>query len=261
MAQFTPNTRNMLAAIKKKAQGKKTVFVSGNFNIVHPGHLRLLKFASECGEYLVVGVHRDKTQNPTLLDEKFRLEGIQSITWVDFGFLLKDEPEEFIRALCPAIVVKGKEHEDLYNPELDAVNSYGGKLLFGSGDSSFSLAELLKNESERIVTSSIVKNRAFMGRHGIEWPVLTKALDRFKNVNVAVIGEVIVDEYINCDALGMSREDPTIVVSPADKKKFIGGAGIVAAHARTMGAITDFFLWWEKMKQVGLPKENSRNMV
>lgn len=34
----------------------------------------------------------------------------------------------------------------------------------------------------------------------------------------------------------MSQEDPTIVVTPLSTKKFIGGASIVAAHAKTLGA-------------------------
>ena len=39
--------------------GRRIVFVSGNFNIVHPGHLRLLQFAAECGDFLAVGVNAD----------------------------------------------------------------------------------------------------------------------------------------------------------------------------------------------------------
>ena len=39
----------------------------------------------------------------------------------------------------------------------------------------------------------------------------------------------------------MSQEDPTIVVTPIDSKKFIGGAGIVSSHAVGLGAKVDFF--------------------
>jgi len=38
----------------------------------------------------------------------------------------------------------------------------------------------------------------------------------------------------------MSQEDPTIVISPIDSRKFIGGAGIVAAHAAGLGANVNF---------------------
>ena len=55
---------------------------------------------------------------------------------------------------------------------------------------------------------------------------------------MCVIGDVIIDEYINCHPLGMSREEPNIVVTPIDSQKFLGGAGIVAAHTVGLGATT-----------------------
>jgi len=45
-----------LAGILRKIKGQRLVFVSGNFNVIHPGHLRILRFANECGDCLVVGV-------------------------------------------------------------------------------------------------------------------------------------------------------------------------------------------------------------
>lgn len=56
-----------------------------------------------------------------------------------------------------------------------------------------------------------------------------------------MIGDTIVDEYVMCDPLGMSQEDPTIVVTPISSNKFLGGAGIVAAHARGLGAHVSFY--------------------
>ena len=49
------------------------------------------------------------------------------------------------------------------------------------------------------------------------------------------------DEYIDCDPLGMSQEDPSLVVTPIQSEKFIGGAAIVAAHARSLGADVRYF--------------------
>ena len=39
---------------------REMVFVSGTFNVLHPGHLRLLKFAKANGDRLVVGVLTDR---------------------------------------------------------------------------------------------------------------------------------------------------------------------------------------------------------
>ena len=58
---------------------------------------------------------------------------------------------------------------------------------------------------------------------------------------MVVIGDLIVDEYINCEPLGLSQEDPTIVVTPIRHDRFIGGAGIVAAHAQGLGAQVNYF--------------------
>jgi len=55
-----------------------------------------------------------------------------------------------------------------------------------------------------------------------------------------VIGDLIIDEYITCQPLGMSQEDPTLVVTPLDSVRFVGGAGIVASHAASLGANVSF---------------------
>ena len=213
----------------------RIVFVSGNFNIIHPGHLRLLKFAADCGDYLAVAVNADGGLN-TLLPERLRLDGVRSISLVNFAFILHGEPEDFIRVLKPEIVVKGKEHERRENPERAAVESYGGTLLFSSGEVRFSSLDLLQRELLETNFSAIRKPADFPVRHGFSVDDLTAVVRGFANLRVLVVGDLIVDEYINCEPLGMSQEDPTIVVAPIKQDRFVGGAAIVAAHARGLGA-------------------------
>jgi rfaE bifunctional protein kinase chain/domain len=226
--------------IKKKFSRKRVVFVSGNFNIIHPGHLRLLRFAKECGDCLVAGV-LDNNALGSFIDEKLRLEGLQAIAWVDYAFILRESPVAFIEKLKPAFVVKGKEHEERENPEKDVLNQYGGKLLFSSGEISFSSIDLMKTEWKELSVSSIKKPADYLHRHQFSFGELIEISDRMKGLKVCVLGDTIVDEYITCDALGMSQEDPTIVVTPVAWEKFIGGAGIVALHARGLGADVQFF--------------------
>ena len=81
----------------------------------------------------------------------------------------------------------------------------------------------------------------FANRHGFTLNALIERLHLFKGLRVLVIGDLIVDEYIECDPLGMSQEDPTLVVTPLETMRFVGGAGIVAAHASGLGAEVDYF--------------------
>lgn len=214
---------------------KKIAFVYGNFNILHPGHLRLLKFAKESCKYLVVGVNSDKlANNANLLQEDIRLESIKATSYVDEAFLLNEDILEYIKRKKPDVLVKGKEFENRYNPEEEIMKSYGGKILFSSGEIGLSSLNLLNDFDTSFLNLS--HDNKFIKRHKVEKSKLVDYINKFSNLNVLVIGDTIIDEYITCDAIGMSQEDPTIVVTPISNKKFIGGAAIVASHAKTLGA-------------------------
>lgn len=225
--------------VRTKAAGRSIAFVSGNFNTVHPGHLRLLRFAADCAEYLVVGVNNNSTAG-TLLPQELRLEGIQSIGLVNHALLLPSTPEDFISALRPHTVVKGREHAGRHNPEQGIVESYGGRLIFSSGEMRFSSMDLLRQEILETNLSTILRPRDFMVRHSIAMSDLRSVMKRFDGMRVTVVGDLIVDDYITCDPVGMSQEDPTIVVTPIKEDRFLGGAAIVASHARKLGANVRF---------------------
>lgn len=218
----------------------KRVFVHGKFEVLHPGHLRLLKFAKDSGAILEVGIYPDSS-GAYIVPQDLRLEAVSSSIFVDKAFILDSSPEEYIRATQPDIVVKGSEHENMPNPEADVLKEYGGKLIFSSGDSRFSSIELLRAELQDIDIASIKKPKEFYSRHHFDDEDLKSVLSRFESIKAIVIGDTIVDEYIACEALGMSQEDPTIVVSPILSEKFLGGAGIVAAHTKGLGATVSFF--------------------
>jgi rfaE bifunctional protein kinase chain/domain len=218
-----------------------TVFISGNFNVIHPGHLRLFRFASESGDCLVVAVKSDRIAgDDAYVQEKLRLEGVSSNSWADDSFLIDEPVTAVIQRLKPDIVVKGKEHQSKFNPEQEVVDSYGGKLIFGSGEVAFSSIDLLKKEFYQSTMDDISIPLEYMARHGIKNSRLINLIKDFSSISVCVIGDLIVDEYITCEPLGMSQEDPTIVVTPVDTTQFIGGASIVAAHAAGLGAKVDF---------------------
>jgi rfaE bifunctional protein kinase chain/domain len=218
---------------------EKIVLVSGNFNIIHPGHLRLLKFASEVGDFVVVGITPDGSRDVSVPAE-MRLEAMQAISLVDYAVILSEPVESFILRLRPHLVVKGKEHENQQNSEESAVASYGGQLLFSSGETLFSSLDLLRHEYVGSPAGSAVIPMDYLRRNQIGAKELHAALRKIAGMRILVIGDLIIDEYISCDPLGMSQEDPTIVVMPIETKSFIGGAGIVGAHAKGLGANVRF---------------------
>ena len=214
------------------------VLVSGQFNVIHPGHMRLMQFAKACGGRLVVAVMSDRIAGKdAYVPQDLRLIGVRSNTLIDDAFIADEDISSVIERLRPNIVVKGKEHEGRYNPELSALGSYGGRLMFSSGESIFSSVDLIRREFRDVDYRAIKYPDVFAVRHGIDVKKLQSRLGKFAGLRVLVVGDVIVDEYITCQPRGMSQEDPTIVVTPVDSVRFIGGAGIVAAHAAGLGAV------------------------
>jgi rfaE bifunctional protein kinase chain/domain len=220
---------------------KPKVLVYGNFNVLHPGHLRLLRFAKEQGENLTVGIQSDRIAgNSAYVPEQLRLDGIRSNNLVDESFIFDESVSELIARIKPDIVVKGKEHEDSINPEILELKKYGGKLVFSSGETIFSSYDIIVQEFKNINRSTIQFPSEYLLRHNIEPSRIVEITKSFRNLKICVIGDLIIDEYITCEPLGMSQEDPTIVVTPIDVNRFIGGAGIVSAHASGLGAHVNF---------------------
>ena len=214
---------------------KKTVLVAGRFNIVHPGHLRLLHFAKSRGEHLIVAVFENDSE--TFVDLSDRLAAVEALDMVSEVIPIPEE--ELIRLIekvRPTFVVKGKEHEIGPNPEKEILSSYGGRLIFGSGETQFSSRDLLARDLLEPPSVNFRDARNFLAKHKISQDKLISTIEDFTKAKALVVGEVILDEYTYCDPLGMSQEDPTIVVTPVDTKVFLGGAGIVAAHLNALGA-------------------------
>ena len=236
MTTVLDHSQTVIREVRQQVpRGKRMAFVSGNFNIVHPGHLRLLKFAAENSDVLVVGVNPDGTPGVTIPAE-MRVEGIGAISMVDHVVLLDEPAQSVIAKMQPDIVVKGKEHEGGYNPEQAAVDAYGGKLLFSSGEVRFASLNLLQREYFETDPSTIQKPHDYPARYGFNIEDLKADIAKMAGLRVLVLGDLIIDTYVECEPLGMSREDPTVVVTPLDEKVFVGGAGIVAAHAEGLGA-------------------------
>ena len=100
-----------------RSQGLRIVFTNGCFDILHRGHLQLLKESAGFGDILVVGLNTDgsvrklKGDQRPVNDEDFRCLMMASLELVDAVTLFDEEtPLELIRALQPDVLVKGGDY-------------------------------------------------------------------------------------------------------------------------------------------------------
>jgi len=215
-------------------QGKTIAFVSGNFNVIHPGHLRMFKFASEVADLVVIGVNVDGTPGVNV-PLSVRIDAISNLPLVQQIVIVDNNVINLIKELTPNWIVKGKEFESQKNIEEDIAKEIGAKIIFSSGEILYSDQAVINEEFQRVSLNNISIKTPYCDRHGFSTGDVIKSLNKLAGLNVLVIGDTIIDEYVTCEPLGMSQEDPTIVVTPIDTKVFVGGAGIVAAHAHGLG--------------------------
>ncbi|MDD4183439.1 MAG: adenylyltransferase/cytidyltransferase family protein [Candidatus Omnitrophica bacterium] len=110
-----------LSALKKiveslKKKNKRIVFTNGCFDIIHPGHIKILKDSKSKGDVLVIGLNSDssvrriKGRARPIMDEKARSKVLEAIELVDFIVIFdEDTPLEVIKALRPDYLVKGED--------------------------------------------------------------------------------------------------------------------------------------------------------
>jgi rfaE bifunctional protein kinase chain/domain len=219
------------------SKDKRLVLVFGIFNVVHPGHIRLLNFARELGAHLNVGILSDDlAASSAHVNEMDRLASVSAIGIVDGTFLVTSSISEEIRRRKPSFVVKGKEYEGRRNPQEEVVAEHGGQLVFSSGESFLTSTQLLMKELDDPLMGISPLPMDYLKRHSLDPISLRQTVEKFSGSSVLVLGDLIVDEYIECEPLGMSQEDVSLVVSPTNTSRFVGGAGIVAAHAAGLGA-------------------------
>ena len=119
-----------------RAQGLRVGFANGCFDLIHPGHVRLLTEARSRCDRLIVGLNTDQSvkrlKGPTrpLQNETARATVMASLAPVDMVVLFaEDTPLELIRVLRPAVLVKGADYSIDQVVGADLVQSWGGTVL------------------------------------------------------------------------------------------------------------------------------------
>jgi len=119
-----------------KAEGKKVVFTNDCFDLLHRGHLHLLREAKKLGDILIVAINNDlsvkKLKGPKrpILPEADRAELIGALEMVDYVTLFDEaDPYHLIKELQPNILVKGGDwtREKIIGREV--VEKEGGRVV------------------------------------------------------------------------------------------------------------------------------------
>ena len=111
------------------------VFTNGCFDIIHSGHLDLLKEARSYGDKLIVGLNSDKSisklkgpERP-IIDQSERKKILSALKFVDEVIIFNEEnPLKLIKKLKPSILVKGADYAKEQVVGGEFVESYGGEI-------------------------------------------------------------------------------------------------------------------------------------
>ena len=143
--------QDIFSALFKK---KTVVFTNGCFDILHSGHLQLMKKARAMGDRLVVAIDSDehvkslgKVPPRPINNQEFRMNVLKSIKWVD-EVVIFDDLEKTIKEIRPDVIVKGGDYTEDKVVGNELVKSWGGKVAivpFVDGNSTTAIINKIRN--------------------------------------------------------------------------------------------------------------------
>jgi len=235
------------ALIGAPPRGKKVIMCHGTFDIVHPGHVRHLLYAKSKADILIASLTADahivKANFRPFVPQELRAFNLAALEVVDYVVIDHDPtPITNIVTIKPDYFAKGYEYtKDGLHPrtaeEKEAVEAYGGELLFTPGDIIYSSSHIIELEPPAIATEKLM---ALLEAEGLTTGDLRNALHKIEGINVHVVGDTIVDSYTRCSMIGGMTKTPTMSVRYEEREDFVGGAGIVAKHLTAAGANVTF---------------------
>ncbi len=139
-----------------RAQGLRIGFTNGCFDLIHPGHVRLLTEARAACDRLVVALNTDasvarlKGPSRPAQGETARATVMASLAPVDLVVLFgEDTPSDLIRALRPEVLVKGADYTIDRVVGADLVTGWGGKVLLVELREGHSTSGTIRRMTER----------------------------------------------------------------------------------------------------------------
>jgi D-glycero-beta-D-manno-heptose 1-phosphate adenylyltransferase len=135
LGQFYKREQLIEVRAEWKRAGKKVVFTNGCYDVLHPGHIRLLERARSLGDVLILALNTDasvqRLKGPArpLICESQRaalaaaLEAVDAVTFFD-----EDTPRELIAAVLPDVLIKGADWAHFIAGR-EEVEAAGGQVL------------------------------------------------------------------------------------------------------------------------------------
>ena len=119
-----------------RKQGLRVGFTNGCFDILHPGHVKVLTAARGACDRLIVGLNSDasvkrlKGEGRPVQDERARAEVLAALEAVDLVvFFEEDTPIELITRIKPSVLVKGGDYRREQVVGHEIVEANGGEVM------------------------------------------------------------------------------------------------------------------------------------
>jgi cytidyltransferase-like protein len=247
-----------LPRIRERFRDRRIVHCHGAFDLVHLGHLIHFDEARALGDLLVVTItgdaHITKKRSVTF-SETDRARQVAALEIVDYVAIV-EEPSALsaIDALHPDVYAKGPEYADLaldksrsiYH-EMQLLGRYGGRMHFTSGDtfSSTKLSHFLLNSPEASQSNPLLRNERVLFKDvsslGFRLDQLKQFVAKAAPLRVCVIGETIVDEWVDVTLTNLSTQSRCLAGLEASRVRQSGGVGIIAQHLASFVAEVETF--------------------
>jgi D-beta-D-heptose 7-phosphate kinase / D-beta-D-heptose 1-phosphate adenosyltransferase len=119
-----------------RKQGLRIGFTNGCFDILHPGHVKVLTAARAACDRLIVGLNSDasvrrlKGEGRPVQNERARAEVLAALEAVDLVAIFEeDTPIGLITAIRPSVLVKGGDYTREQVVGREIVEAHGGEVL------------------------------------------------------------------------------------------------------------------------------------
>ncbi len=150
MGVFYTRPELIAARAEWRKAGKTVVFTNGCYDILHPGHIRLLERDSSLGDILILALNTDdsvarlKGPSRPLLAETERARMAMALAAVDaVTFFGEDTPRELIAEVLPDVLIKGADWAHFIAGR-EEVEAAGGKVMALALEPGFSTTNIEK---------------------------------------------------------------------------------------------------------------------